>query len=223
MMKFWGFTGAFGLGGAILPVMLTTASRYFNSPDNQSLLSYQQEKVLGKATLILWPSSIIGLAEAPGNESMISIYSLMGNVLLYGYVGGNPVTRTDPSGLFEIPSPGFIIKAIPVVVRTAPAVWAYTQTAWNNVIAPYANRAILWAQTSPWFGPIGSGAWGYVVPEGAGLLSPFPPGFWVDFAENAMELWSDWQEHKESLGDPSQQVPNAGRPTPNVGGNCPQK
>jgi len=87
MMNFWGFTGAFGLGGAILPIVLTIALRYFNSPNNQSLVSYQQEKFFTKATLILWPSSIIGLAEAPGNESMIFTYSLTGNVLLYAFVG----------------------------------------------------------------------------------------------------------------------------------------
>jgi len=86
-MNFWGFTGAFGLGGAILPIVLTIALRYFNSPNNQSLVSYQQEKFFTKATLILWPSSIIGLAEAPGNESMIFTYSLTGNVLLYAFVG----------------------------------------------------------------------------------------------------------------------------------------
>lgn len=86
-MKFWVFTGAFGLCGAILPRVLTIASRYFNNPNNQSFVSYYQEKLFTKATLILWPSSIMGLAESPGNEDMIAVYSWGSNMLLYGLIG----------------------------------------------------------------------------------------------------------------------------------------
>lgn len=105
MMRFWGFIGAFGLVGAILPIILSMASRYFSSPDNQSLLSYQQQEVLGKATLVLWPSSIIGLAEAPGNENRIFIDSLVANVLLYMFVGAFIwLGIRKNKGFFVIPS-----------------------------------------------------------------------------------------------------------------------
>ena len=98
LLKFWSFTGLFALTGVIVPVILNVVWRYYSNvlsehyydnPQHQYFFPHQgqYESILTTVTTILWPSSILELGEAPGNESRTFANSLLANVVLYLVVG----------------------------------------------------------------------------------------------------------------------------------------